>query len=72
MPTGRVKFYDVHKSYGFITPDDPKEGDKDIFLHFRELQKSGLDFLGDHQKVSYELKEAKGKTIACQIKLLEP
>ena len=72
MPTGRVKFYDVHKSYGFITPDDPKEGDKDIFVHFRELQKSGLDFLVDHQKVSYELKEAKGKTIACQIKLVEP
>jgi cold shock protein len=72
MPTGKVKFYDVHKSYGFITPDDTKEGDKDIFVHFLELQESGLDFLGDRQKVSYEIKEAKGKTIACNIRILEP
>ncbi len=72
MPRGKVKFYDIHKSYGFITPDDAKEGDKDVFVHFRELQASGLDFLGDHQKVSYELKKAKGRDIACQIKLLEP
>jgi len=72
MPRGKVKFYDVHKSYGFITPEGSKEGDKDIFVHFRELQESGLDFLGEHQKVSYEVKEVKSKKIACQIKLLEP
>ena len=72
MPTGKVKFYDVHKSYGFITPDGQKEGEKDVFVHFRELKESGLDFLGEHQKVSYELKEVKGKTRACNIRLLEP
>jgi CspA family cold shock protein len=72
MPKGKVKFYDIHKSYGFISPDDAKAGDKDVFVHFRELQESGLDFLGEHQKVSYEVKEVKGKRIACQIKLLEP
>ncbi|GAO99078.1 putative cold shock protein A [Caedimonas varicaedens] len=72
MPTGRVKFYDVHKSYGFITPDDAKEGDKDIFVHFRELKASGLEFLREQQKVSYELKEVKGRNIASQIKLLAP
>ena len=71
MATGRVKFYDVHKSYGFITPDDHKEGDKDIFVHFRELQESGLDFLGDHQKVSYELKEVKSNSLAYNIRILE-
>lgn len=72
MPKGKVKFYDVHKSYGFITPDGAQEGDRDVFVHFRELQQSGLDFLGEHQKVSYELKETKGRNMACQIKLLEP
>ena len=71
MPQGKVKFYDVHKSYGFITPDDGKEGGRDVFVHFRELKESGLDFLGDHQKVSYDLKEVKGKPLACNIRLLE-
>jgi cold shock protein len=72
MPRGKVKFYDVHKSYGFITPDDHKEGDSDIFVHFRDVQKSGLDFLKENQKVSFEIKEERGKTMARQIKLLEP
>jgi CspA family cold shock protein len=71
MPTGKVKFYDVHKNYGFITSDDHKEGERDVFVHFRELKECGLDFLRDHQKVNYDLKEVKGKTIACNIRILE-
>ena len=69
MPTGKVKFYDISKDYGFITPDD---GSQDVFVHLRELKESGLDFLGEHQKVRYEIKEVKGKPLACNIRLLEP
>lgn len=72
MPQGKVKFYDISKSYGFITPDEETEDGKDVFVHFRELQESGLDFLGDHQKVSYDLKEIKGKVVASNIRLLLP
>ena len=71
MPQGKVKFYDVHKSYGFITPHDVKEARRDVFVHLRELKESGLDFLAEHQKVSYDLKEVKGKPFACNIRLLE-
>lgn len=69
MPTGKVKFYDISKDYGFITPDD---GSQDVFVHLRELKESGLDFLGEHQKVRYEIKEVKGKALAFNIRLLEP
>jgi CspA family cold shock protein len=69
MPQGKVKFYDIYKSFGFITPDD---GSQDIFVHLRELKESGLDFLGEHQKVRYEIKQVKGKTLAFNIRLLEP
>lgn len=72
MPTGKVKFYDISKSFGFITSDEPAKDGKDIFVHFRELKESGLDFLEEHQKVSYDLKEIKGKVVASNIRLLLP
>jgi len=72
MPQGKVKFYDISKDYGFITPDEASEIGRDVFVHLREIKESGLDFLGKHQKVRYEIKEVKGKTLACNIRLLEP
>jgi CspA family cold shock protein len=72
MPSGRVKFYNPSKNYGFITPDDLATGGQDVFVHLRELKKSGLDCLDKHERVSYDLEEDKGKTRACNIKVLEP
>lgn len=69
MATGRVKFYDIFKGFGFIEPDD---GSKDVYLHSREVKETGLDFLGHGQKVSYDLKESRGKLFADNIRLLTP
>ena len=37
MNTGTVKWFDVTKGYGFITPSD---GGGDVFVHFRDMHYS--------------------------------
>lgn len=50
--SGTVKFFNLAKGYGFITPDDA--GAKDVFVHISAVQASGLDSLQDGQKVTFE------------------
>ena len=52
MPTGKVKWFNKTKGFGFIAPD---EGGKDVFVHISALERSGMDNLADDQKVSFEM-----------------
>lgn len=67
MATGKVKWFNETKGYGFITPDT---GGKDVFVHISAVQKAGLQGLKDNQKVSYDLADERGKTSAANLKLL--
>jgi len=67
MATGKVKWFNETKGYGFITPD---AGGKDVFVHISAVQKAGLQGLKDNQKVSYDLAEERGKTSASNLKLV--
>jgi CspA family cold shock protein len=49
--TGTVKFYNQSKGYGFITPD---EGGKDVFVHVTALERSGVGFLDEGTRVSFD------------------
>ena len=51
MATGTVKWFNIQKGYGFITPD---EGGKDVFVHISAVERAGLSGLRDGQKVSFE------------------
>ncbi len=58
MATGIVKWFNVAKGYGFITPD---EGGKDVFVHISAVQEAGLASLDEGQRVRYEgIKEPRG------------
>ena len=48
MATGTVKWFNTTKGYGFIVPQD---GGKDVFVHIRALEKSGLRSLEPDQRV---------------------
>jgi len=66
MATGKVKWYNSQKGFGFIEPD---AGGKDVFVHATALEAAGLRELADGQAVSYELTEDRGKTSAGDLKL---
>ncbi|MEL6747147.1 MAG: cold-shock protein [Pseudomonadota bacterium] len=48
---GTVKFFDLEKGFGFITPDG---GDKDVFVHISAVKQSGLEELQQGQRVSFD------------------
>ena len=66
MATGKVKWFDAKKGFGFITPDD---GGKDAFLHVSALQAANIQTINDGQAVTYELTEQRGKQAASEIQL---
>jgi|TARA_R110000803_G_scaffold183538_1_gene245870 CspA family cold shock protein len=64
MTTGKIKWFDAKKGYGFITPED---GSKDAFIHVSALQAAGIESIDEGQTVTYDLTEEKGKTSATNI-----
>lgn len=68
MATGTVKWFNSKKGYGFIQPDD---GGADVFVHISAVEKAGLRFLKDGQKVTYELLNERGKTAAGDLQVSE-
>jgi len=55
--TGRVKWFNVSKGYGFIQ----QEGGRDISVHDTAIQGEGFKSLAEGQKVEFEIIEgAKG------------
>ena len=65
MPSGKVKWFNSKKGYGFITDDETQ---KDIFLHVSALEESKLRVLKEEQTIVYDIKEEQNKLQAINIK----
>ena len=65
MPSGKIKWFNSKKGYGFIKDDETQ---KDIFLHVSALEESKLRVLKEEQKISYDIREEKDKLQAINIK----
>ena len=65
MPSGKVKWFNAKKGYGFITDEETK---KDIFLHVSSLENSKPRVLKEEQKIKFDIKEEKDKLQAINIK----
>ena len=51
--TGKVKWFNAAKGYGFITGDDGKE----VFVHFSAIQVDGFKTLDEGQAVEYDVND---------------
>jgi CspA family cold shock protein len=66
VPTGRVKWYDTEKGFGFLTRD---EGE-DVFVHKAALP-AGVAELKPGQKVEFGIAAGRKGDQALQVKVLE-
>ena len=54
MESGKVKFFNAEKGFGFITVDGTNE---EIFVHFSGIASDGYRSLNEGQAVSFDIVE---------------
>lgn len=64
MPTGKVKFFNDTKGFGFIKNDETGE---DIFVHISDLQVSAIR---ENDRVQYEVAQGKKGPNAVKVTLI--
>lgn len=52
MSTGKVKWFNESKGYGFI---EPEGGGRDVFVHYSAIQGEGYKTLSEGQAVEFEV-----------------
>ena len=67
MTTGKIKWFNPAKGYGFIE----QEGNKDVFLHVSALEQAGISTLKEGEEIEFEIGENKGKENAINIKKVD-
>jgi CspA family cold shock protein len=66
MATGKVKWFNAQKGFGFI---QPTSGGADVFVHITALERAGMDSLQEGQTLSYDLEQGqRGRVSAVNLK----
>ena len=69
MPTGKVKFYDADKGFGFVATDDPTEGG-DVFVPASAVPEGTV--LKGGARIEFSIVEGRRGKQAMAVRLLEP
>ncbi|MFB9378432.1 cold-shock protein [Kineococcus gynurae] len=67
MPTGKVKWFDTDKGFGFLAAEDGKE----VFVHASALP-AGTTTLTKGSRVEFGVAQGERGTQALQVRLLDP
>lgn len=65
MPSGRVKWFNDLKGFGFIEPD---AGGPDVFAHFSAIDMDGFKTLKEGAHVEYEVSDGPKGLMAMRIR----
>ncbi|MBW1973871.1 MAG: cold-shock protein [Deltaproteobacteria bacterium] len=66
MATGKVKWFNEQKGFGFISRED---GD-DVFVHYSEIVSEGFKTLSEDQEVSFDIKEGPKGLQAANVRVI--
>lgn len=65
--TGKVKFFNAQKGFGFIQRD---EGGEDVFVHISQVERAGLEGLAEGQELAFNLVDRGGKVSAADLQVV--
>jgi CspA family cold shock protein len=65
--SGKVKFFNAGKGFGFIQRD---EGGEDVFVHISQVERAGLSGLAEGQELAFNLVDRGGKISAADLQIV--
>ena len=63
--TGKIKWFNDAKGFGFVTPDD---GSKDVFVHFSAILGDGFKSLAEGDRIEFDVQPSDKGPKAANVK----